>query len=103
MRLLRFAVPAAALLLPVLALAEAPAPTLSADDARHLLVRTGFAALPGEIAKFEGLTRAEAVRRILAGERTEAATAPPALRKDCSSSAGGIAKWRRRPRRSPSG
>ena len=82
MRLLRFAVPAAALLLPVLALAEAPAPTLSADDARHLLVRTGFAALPGEIAKFEGLTRAEAVRRILAGARTEAATAPPGWTKD---------------------
>lgn len=72
----------AALLLPALAdaqalKAQAPVSTLDADDARHLLVRTGFAALPSEIAKFEGLSRAEAVRRILAGVRAEAVTPPP--------------------------
>jgi uncharacterized protein (DUF1800 family) len=82
MTLTRLALGALALLLPALAVAETPAQTLSADDARHLLVRTGFAALPSEIAKFEGLTRSEAVRRILAGTRTEAATAPPGWTKD---------------------
>jgi len=82
MRLLRVAAPAVALLLPIVAWAEAPAPPLSADDARHLLVRTGFAALPAEIAKFEGLTRAEAVQRILAGARSEAVTPPPGWTKD---------------------
>src|ERR1051325_11021058 len=86
MKLSRFVLGAAALLLPALAapqasIAETPAPVLTADDARHLLVRTGFAALPGEIAKFEGLTRAEAVRRILAGARTEAATPAPGWTK----------------------
>jgi uncharacterized protein (DUF1800 family) len=78
MRLPRLAVPAAALLLPALAFAQSAPATLTLEDARHLLVRTGFAALPREIAAFEGLTRAEAVRRILAGARSEAATPPPA-------------------------
>lgn len=84
MKLSRFALGAAALLLPALATAQAPAPTLSSADARHLLVRAGFAALPNEIAKFEGLTRAEAVKRILAGTRTEAATPPPGWTKDAT-------------------
>src|SRR5262249_45002891 len=82
MKLFRFVLGAIAALAPGLAAAEAPAPRLSADDARHLLVRTGFAALPAEIAQFEGLTRAEAVRRILAGARTEAATPAPGWTKD---------------------
>ena len=82
MKLSRFVLGAVLLLAPGLAAAEAPAPTVNADDARHLLVRTGFAALPAEIAKFEALTRAAAVRRILAGARTEAATAPPAWTKN---------------------
>ncbi len=78
MKFTRFAIGAAALLLaPVIASAQAPSPTLSAGDARHLLVRTGFAALPAEIAKFQGLARAEAVRRLLAETRTEAVTPPP--------------------------
>ena len=82
MKLSRFALGAVALLLPALAAAQALSPTLTADDARHLLVRTGFAALPAEIAKLQGLTRAEAVRRILAGTRTEAATPAPAWTKE---------------------
>jgi uncharacterized protein (DUF1800 family) len=77
MKLTRFVLGAALLLLPALAAAQAPSPTLTAEDARHLLVRTGFAALPAEIAKFQGMSRAEAVRRILAGTRTEAVTPPP--------------------------
>jgi uncharacterized protein (DUF1800 family) len=82
MKLTRFALCAIAVLLPASVGAEAPSPTLSADDARHLLVRTGFAALPAEIAKFQGLTRAEAVRRIIAGTRTEAATPAPAWTRE---------------------
>jgi uncharacterized protein (DUF1800 family) len=79
MKLVRFALCAAFLLPPAFAVAQAPSSShkLTAEDARHLLVRTGFAALPAEIAKFQGLTRAEAVRRILAGTRTEAVTPPP--------------------------
>lgn len=88
MKLTRFVLGAAALILPALLAPQAPqaqAPTLTADDARHLLVRTGFAALPAEIAKFEGLTRAEGVRRILAGTRTEAATPAPAWTQEAPS------------------
>ncbi len=82
MKFARFAIGAAALLLPALAAAQTPAPALTIEDARHLLVRTGFAALPSEIAKFEGLARAEAVRRILAGTRAEAATEAPGWTRD---------------------
>ena len=78
MKLTRFALGAAVLwLAPELASAQAPSTALTADDARHLLVRTGFAALPAEIAIFRGLSRAEAVRRILGETRTEAVTPPP--------------------------
>ncbi len=80
MKLVRFALCATLLLPPAFAAAQAPSSShkLTAEDARHLLVRTGFAALPAEIAKFQGLTRAEAVRRILAATRSEAVTPPPA-------------------------
>ncbi len=78
MKLVRFALGAALLALPAIAAAQAPSSILTAEDARHLLVRTGFAALPGEIAKFQNLTRTEAVRRVLAGTRTEAVTPAPA-------------------------
>ncbi len=76
----RFALVAVAWLLPAVAAAEAPtaSPALTSDDARHLLVRTGFAALPAEIAGLRGLSRGEAVRRLLAGARTEAVTPAPA-------------------------
>ncbi len=87
MKFSRLALGAAALLLPALATthalrAQTATPTLSADDARHLLVRTGFTALPREIATFTGLTRAEAVRRILAETRAEPVTPAPAWTKD---------------------
>jgi uncharacterized protein (DUF1800 family) len=78
----RFAAAAVAAMSPALGFAQAPDPALSADDARHVLVRTGFAALPAEIAKFEGLTRREAIRRILADTRRDAATPPPDWTRD---------------------
>jgi len=56
---------------------HAASAVLGTDGARHLLNRTGFAALPGEIDAYAGLTREQAVDRLLAGVRTEAATAPP--------------------------
>ena len=84
----RFVVATLALLIAAVAHAEAPrqapAATLTAENARHLFARTGFAARPDEIAKFEGLTRAEAVRRILAGVRAEAVTPPPGWTKDAT-------------------
>ena len=82
MKLVRFALGAALLALPATAAAQAPSNILTAEDARHLLVRTGFAALPGEIAKFQNLTRAEAVRRVLAGTRAEAVTPAPAWARE---------------------
>src|SRR6185295_15157349 len=51
---------------------------LGFDDARHLLNRTGFAAGAEEIRAFAGLTRGEAVDRLLGGTRTATVTAPPA-------------------------
>jgi len=54
------------------------APALDFDDARHLLNRTGFGATELEIRGFVGLTREQAVERLLRGARSEAATAPPA-------------------------
>ena len=50
---------------------------LSADDARHLLVRTGFAAPVDEVEAISGLSRAQAVSHILAKAGTEAGSAPP--------------------------
>ncbi len=51
---------------------------LDADDARHLLIRTGFAPAGADLAPYVGLTRAEAVDRVLATARTEAVTPLPA-------------------------
>jgi uncharacterized protein (DUF1800 family) len=51
---------------------------LGFDDARHLLNRTGFSATPGEIDAYAGLTREQAVDRLLAGAGRPAATPPPA-------------------------
>jgi uncharacterized protein (DUF1800 family) len=50
---------------------------LSFDDARHLLVRTGFGPAPADVKAFEGRTRAEAVDALLAGTRTTPALSPP--------------------------
>jgi uncharacterized protein (DUF1800 family) len=61
-----------ALLLP-LAVQAAMGP----DDARHLLNRAGFGATPREIAEYAGLTRLQAIDRLLAGTRRTAATASP--------------------------
>jgi uncharacterized protein (DUF1800 family) len=47
------------------------------EDARHLLNRAGFGATPREIAAVAGLTRQQAVDRLLAGTRATAVTAPP--------------------------
>jgi uncharacterized protein (DUF1800 family) len=51
---------------------------LGFDDARHLLNRTGFSATPTEIDAYAGLTREQAVDRVLAGAGRPAATPPPA-------------------------
>ncbi|MBL8805912.1 MAG: DUF1800 family protein [Rhodospirillales bacterium] len=50
---------------------------LSPDEARHLLVRTGFGAAPAEVAALEPFDRAKAVDRILSQLRTEPVTPRP--------------------------
>ena len=57
--------------------ASAP-PNLSVDDARHLLVRTGFGAAPGDLAQYTRIPRSEAVERVLRSARTSTVTPPPA-------------------------
>ena len=47
------------------------------DDARHLLVRTGFAPPQSEVTAFAGLTREEAVERRLAVAASSAAAHMP--------------------------
>ena len=58
---------------PVLAFAG-----MGEDEARHLLLRTGWAATPQQVAATARLTRAEAVDRLLAGTRREATPPLPA-------------------------
>ena len=58
--------------------AAAHAAPMGAEEARHLLVRTGFAASPADIDFFAQLTRSQAVERVLASARTEPKTRPPA-------------------------
>ena len=58
------------------------APSLSYDDARHLLNRTGFGATEAEIRSLVGVTREEAARTLLANARTAAITPPPAWTRD---------------------
>ncbi|WP_244146561.1 DUF1800 domain-containing protein [Paraburkholderia sp. BCC1876] len=50
---------------------------LDADDARFFLTRVGFAPDSAEVAQYVGLTRAQAVDKVLAGSRTEALTPLP--------------------------
>jgi uncharacterized protein (DUF1800 family) len=57
--------------------AQAATP-LGFDDARHLLNRTSFAAGPAEIETFAGLTREQAVDRLLSPAGKPAVTPPPA-------------------------
>ena len=61
------------------ACAYAGAAPMGADDARHLLARTGFGPSSGEVARFAALDRTEAVARLLADVRAEPALPPPAL------------------------
>jgi uncharacterized protein (DUF1800 family) len=55
---------------------------MGAEEARHLLNRTGFDAQLREIDEYAKLTRAEGVERLLAGVRTEARTPQPAWAKE---------------------
>lgn len=50
---------------------------LDADDARFFLTRIGFAPDSGELAQYTGLTREQAVDKVLASARTEAVTPLP--------------------------
>ncbi|KXU87718.1 hypothetical protein CI15_15970 [Paraburkholderia monticola] len=50
---------------------------LDIDDARFLLTRIGFAPDNAELLQYAGLTRAQAVDKILASARGEAITPPP--------------------------
>ncbi len=60
--------------------AAAPVPEAMGDaDARHLLLRTGFAPTAAQVHEFAALTRVEGVDRILAQTRTAASTPPPAF------------------------
>jgi uncharacterized protein (DUF1800 family) len=49
------------------------------EGARHLLNRTGFGATDAEIRELAPMSRTQAVDRLLAGTRTEAAQMPPAF------------------------
>lgn len=68
----------ATLLLGCLALAPG-ASALSPEDARHLLVRTGFGATPAEIAELAPLDRAASVDRLLARMQREPVLPRPAF------------------------
>jgi uncharacterized protein (DUF1800 family) len=56
----------------------APHDVLGAEDARHLLARTGFGPTAAEVAAFAPLTRTAAVERLLAGTHSVARLPPPA-------------------------
>lgn len=58
--------------------ASASQPGIGAEAARHLLNRTGFDARPADIDAIAGLSRREAVERILAGSGHAARTPAPA-------------------------
>lgn len=60
------------LFFPVLAFAG-----MGEDEARHLLLRTGWAATPQQVAAYAQLSRAEAVDRVLDGTRRIARTPVP--------------------------
>jgi len=76
------AVLAAALVLAAMPAAAAPNAVLGYDDARHLLVRTGFGPTDAEVRAYAPLTREAAVDRLLREVRTVALTAPPATATD---------------------
>lgn len=59
-----------------------PLTALEPDDAKHLLLRTGFVATPAELARVLPLTRAEAVDALIASTRTVARINPEFLNPD---------------------
>ncbi len=61
----------------VIVLAAGSAGGLTVDEARHLLLRTGFGAMPGEVAQLLPLTREQAVDLILSRVRTVPRTPLP--------------------------
>ncbi|MEO8751762.1 MAG: DUF1800 domain-containing protein [Casimicrobiaceae bacterium] len=75
----RFLAAAAALSLAAGIAAAAP---MGFDDARHLLVRTGFGPSDAEVRTFASLSREQAVAQLLRDTRTSAVTAPPGWTAD---------------------
>ncbi len=67
------------------AAAAAQAAAIGADEARHLLNRTGFDARLDEIHAYASLSRGEAVERLLAGAASTARTPGPAWVNDWQS------------------
>ena len=57
----------------------APARALSADEARHLLMRTGVGPTRAEIEALLPLTRAQAIERVVSSARTTPVTKAPPL------------------------
>lgn len=53
--------------------------SLTTEESRHLLTRTGFGASPQEIADLQPLTREQAVDKIIGSLRTEPLSPPPAF------------------------
>jgi len=51
--------------------------TLSFQDARHLLARTGFGGNPSEIKGLVTMDREAAVESLLSGTQPQAVTSPP--------------------------
>ena len=60
-------------------LAAFAAQALPADEARHLLQRSGFGAAPGDVAKLLPLSREQAVDALLAETRAAPSVPPPAF------------------------
>ncbi|MFO1302529.1 MAG: DUF1800 domain-containing protein [Burkholderiales bacterium] len=58
--------------------APSPAP-MGYEEARHLLVRTGFGPTDAEVRSYSVLTREQGVNLVLRDVRTEAVTQPPAF------------------------
>ncbi len=61
-----------------------PAAALDREEARHLLIRTGFGATAENVAALAGVSRGDAVERLLNGARTRAVTPPPAWANETS-------------------
>ncbi|CAB3782437.1 hypothetical protein LMG28614_01456 [Paraburkholderia ultramafica] len=59
------------------AVAQSEQSILDADDARFFLTRVGFAPDSAELAQYAGLSRDQAVDKVLASARTEAVTPSP--------------------------